>query len=107
MPIMHHLLWSEIMIQVAMVEEGDEDEQFKAVMDEAKQAIQVSSKPTWPSLAMGDRFWLFIQTLNNDKKPFNSIFNSKTKSNYSFKEFIHSKTKSNYSFKEFIHSKIR
>ena len=29
-----------------MVEEGDEDEQFKAVMDEAKQAIQVSSKPT-------------------------------------------------------------
>ena len=53
---------------------------------------------------MGDRFWLFIQTLNNDKKPFNSIFNSKTKSNYSFKEFIHSKTKSNYSFKEFIHS---
>ena len=55
-------------------------------------------------LAMGDRFWLFIQTLNNDKKPFNSIFNSKTKSNYSFKEFIHSKTKSNYSFKEFIHS---
>ena len=59
------------------------------------------------SIAMGDRFWLFIQTLNNDKKPFNSIFNSKTKSNYSFKEFIHSKTKSNYSFKEFIHSKIR
>ena len=55
-------------------------------------------------VAMGDRFWLFIQTLNNDKKPFNSIFNSKTKSNYSFKEFIHSKTKLNYSFKEFIHS---
>ena len=52
------------------------------------------------SLALGDRFWLFIQTLNNDKKPFNSIFNSKTKSNYSFKEFIHSKTESNYSFKE-------
>ena len=51
-------------------------------------------------VALGDRFWLFIQTLNNDKKPFNSIFNSKTKSNYSFKEFIHSKTKSNYSFKE-------
>ena len=51
-------------------------------------------------IALGDRFWLFIQTLNNDKKPFNSIFNSKTKSNYSFKEFIHSKTKSNYSFKE-------
>ena len=60
--------------------------------------------PDHPRLAMGDRFWLFIQTLNNDKKPFNSIFNSKTKSNYSFKEFIHSKTKSNYSFKEFIHS---
>ena len=51
-------------------------------------------------VAMGNRFRLFIQTLNNDKKPFNSIFNSKTKSNYSFKEFIHSKTKSNYSFKE-------
>ena len=31
----------------------------------------------------------FIQTLNNDKKPFNSIFNSKRKTNYSFKEFIH------------------
>ena len=58
-------------------------------------------------VALGDRFWLFIQTLNNDKKPFNSIFNSKTKSNYSFKEFIHSKTKSNYSFKEFIHSKTK
>ena len=38
------------MIQVAMVEEGDEDEQFKAVMDEAKQAIQVSAKTTSPSL---------------------------------------------------------
>ena len=37
---------SEITIQVAMVEEGDEDEQFKAVMDEAKQAIQVSAKQT-------------------------------------------------------------
>ena len=60
-----------------------------------------------PGVALGDRFWLFIQTLNNDKKPFNSIFNSKTKSNYSFKEFIHSKTKSNYSFKEFIHSKTK
>ena len=46
-------------------------------------------------VALGDRFWLFIQTLNIDKKPFNSIFNSKTKSNYSFKEFIHSKTNSN------------
>ena len=30
-------------------------------------------------LAMGDRFWLFIQTLNNDKKPPNSIFKSRTK----------------------------
>ena len=29
------------MIQVAMVEEGDEDAQFKAVMDEAKEAMQV------------------------------------------------------------------
>ena len=57
------------------------------------------------NLALGDRFWLFIQTLNNDKKPFNSIFNSKRKSNYSFKKFIHSKTIQNYSFKEFIHSK--
>ena len=56
-------------------------------------------------VALGDRFWLFIQTLKNDKKPFNSIFNSKTILNYSFKEFIHSKTKSNYSFKElFIHN---
>ena len=35
-------------------------------------------------IALGDRFWLFIQTLNNDKKPFNSIFNSQTKLNYSF-----------------------
>ena len=26
-----------------MVEEGDEDEQFKAVMDEAKEALQVPS----------------------------------------------------------------
>ena len=59
------------------------------------------------TLALGDRFWLFIQTLNNDEKPFNSIFNSKTKSKYSFKEFIHSKLKSNYSFKEFIHSKTK
>ena len=51
-------------------------------------------------VALGDRFSLFVQTLINDKKPFNSIFNSKTKSYHSFKEFIHSKTKSNYSFKE-------
>ena len=56
-------------------------------------------------VALGDRFCSFIQTLNNDKKPFNSIFNSKRKSNYSFKKFIHSKTIQNYSFKEFIHSK--
>ena len=49
-----------------------------------------------PEVALGDRFRLFIQTLNNAKKPFNSIFNSKTRSNYSFKEFIHSKTKLNY-----------
>ena len=46
------------------------------------------------------KHWITIKT-------FNSIFNSKTKSNYSFKEFIHSKTKSNYSFKEFIHSKTK
>ena len=56
------------------------------------------------TVALGDRFWLFIQTLNNAKKPFNSIFNSKTKSNYSFKEFIHSKKIPNYSFKWNIHS---
>ena len=49
------------------------------------------------NLALGDRFWLFIQTLNNAKKPFNSIFNSKTRSNYSFKELIHSK------ISQFIH----
>ena len=48
------------------------------------------------TLALGDRFWLFIQTLNNDKKPFNSIFNWKRKSNYSFKKFIYSKTIQNY-----------
>ena len=42
------------------------------------------------SLALGDRFWLFIQTLNNAKKSFYSIFNSKENSKYSFKEFIHS-----------------
>ena len=43
-------------------------------------------------VALGDRFWLFIQTLNNAKKSFNSKENSK----YSFKEFIHSIRK-NYS----------
>ena len=41
-------------------------------------------------VALGDRFGLFIQTLNNAKKSFNSIFNSKENSKYSFKEFIHS-----------------
>ena len=50
-------------------------------------------------IALGDRFWLFIQTLNNAKKPFNSIFNSKRRSNYSFKESIHSIKIPNYSFK--------
>ena len=35
-----------LQFKVAMVEEGDEDEQFKAVMDEAKQALQVSSIAT-------------------------------------------------------------
>ena len=29
-------------------------------------------------IALGDIFWLFIQTLNYDRKPFNSIFNSKS-----------------------------
>ena len=42
------------------------------------------------NIALGDRFGLFIQTLNNAKKSFNSIFNSKENSEYSFKEFIHS-----------------
>ena len=32
-----------------------------------------------PRLGVSDRFWLFIQTLNNDWKPFNSIFNSNWK----------------------------
>ena len=81
-----------------------------SVQSNEQQRVQSTNKQTTPALwqclfglwqvALGDRFWLFIQTLNNDKKPFNSIFNSKIKSNYSFKEFIHSKTKSNYSFKE-------
>ena len=41
-------------------------------------------------LGVGDRFRLFIQTLNNAWKPFNSIFNSKWNQKYSFNEFIHS-----------------
>ena len=62
---MHNLLWSEIMIQVAMVEEGDEDEQFKAVMDEAKQAIQVSSNPTCHlyKVQVGSENWFLEVTL--------------------------------------------
>ena len=44
-------------------------------------------------LALGDRFWLFIQTLNSARKSFNSIFNSKENSKYSFKESILSKRK--------------
>ena len=43
-----------------------------------------------PLVGVGDRFRLFIQTLNNAWKPFNSIFNSKWNQKYSFNEFIHS-----------------
>ena len=53
-------------------------------------------------VALGDRFWLFIQTLNNDKRSFNSIFNSKTKSNYSFKNKIKLFIQRIYSFKKNI-----
>ena len=42
------------------------------------------------AVALGDRFWLFIQTLNSARKSFNSIFHSKENSKYSFKENIHS-----------------
>ena len=44
-------------------------------------------------IGVGDRFRLFIQTLNNAWKPFNSIFNSKWNQKYSFNEFIHSNWK--------------
>ena len=50
-----------------------------------------SSSSIASQVALGDRYRKFYRTLNNAKKPFNSIFNSKTRSNYSFKEFIHSK----------------
>ena len=46
-----------------------------------KKNAQYTQRYCVMQVALGDRFWLFIQTLNNDKKPFNSIFNSKTKSN--------------------------
>ena len=36
-------------------------------------------------IALGDRYRKFYQTLNNAKKPFNSIFNSKKFQPYSFK----------------------
>ena len=36
-------------------------------------------------LALGDRYRKFYRTLNNAKKPFNSIFNSKKFQPYSFK----------------------
>ena len=36
-------------------------------------------------LALGDRYRKFYRTLNNAKKPFNSIFNSKNFQSYSFK----------------------
>ena len=36
-------------------------------------------------LALGDRYRKFYRTLNNAKKPFNSIFNSKNFQPYSFK----------------------
>ena len=42
-----------------------------------KKNAQYTQRYCVMQVALGDRFWLFIQTLNNDKKP----FNSKTKSN--------------------------
>ena len=53
-------------------------------------------------VALGDRFWLFIQTLNNARKLFNSIFNSKENSKYSFKPFIHSIGKKLFKLREHI-----
>ena len=41
----------------------------------------------------GDRFWLFIFTLNRAKKWFKSIFNSKLNQVYSFNRIIHSNWK--------------
>ena len=58
-----------------------------------------SGNLTSPWLALGDRFWLFIQTLNNDKKLFNSIFNSKTNL------IIHSKNLFIQKLNQIIHSK--
>ena len=49
-------------------------------------------------VALGDRFWLFIQTLNKDKKSFNSIFDSKIQIIHSKNSFIPKKSK-------IIHSK--
>ena len=44
-------------------------------------------------VGVGDRFWLFIFTLNRAKKWFNSIFNSKLNQEYSFNKIIHSNWK--------------
>ena len=54
------------------------------------------------AIALGDRYRKFYRTLNNAKKPFNSIFNSKRKSNYSFKVFIHSKKHQNYQHRQAV-----
>ena len=58
-------------------------------------------------LALGDRFWLFIQTLNSAKISFNSIFNSKENSKYSFKEFIHSMRKKLFKTRGQIYNQAR
>ena len=58
-------------------------------------------------VALGDRFWLFIQTLNSARKSFNSIFNSKENSKYSFKEFIHSIRKKLFKIRGQIYNQAR
>ena len=51
-------------------------------------------------LGVADRFWLFIFTLNQAKKWFNSIFNSKSHREYSFNKIIHSNWKTNNSLRK-------
>ena len=46
-----------------MVEEGDEDEQFKAVMDEAKEALQV------PSSSISSKSSNWIKKLISESHP--------------------------------------
>ena len=63
------------------------------------------SRPlSYSHLGVGDRFWLFIFTLNRAKKWFNSIFNSKLNQEYSVNKIIHSKLNQQFSFNEIIHS---